>query len=77
MSSKRTKPSSASIISTLQRASFGIATLPSGGDGPLTDAQIAELISKEAKEKEKVWKEYGLGAYKRSGHLPSARLSRS
>lgn len=61
------KPSSSSIIAALQRASFGIATLPptssTGGDR-LTDADIAELIAKEAREKEKVWREHGLGAYR-------------
>jgi hypothetical protein len=61
------KPSSSSIIAALQRASFGIATLPTTSSRtgqPLTDADIAELIAKEAREKEKVWREHGLGAYR-------------
>jgi hypothetical protein len=56
------RASSSAYIQSLQRASFGIGTL-SGGKTPITDDDIAELIADEAKEKERIWKEFGLGVY--------------
>lgn len=74
-SSAPKKPSSSSVIAALQRASFGFATLPSTSSAtgrPLTDADIADLIAREAREKEKVWQEFGLGAYRTTCVLPSS-----
>ena len=51
--------SSASVVSALQRASFGVHTLPTGA----TDEDIAKMIADEAKKKETIWKEFGLGVY--------------
>ncbi|CED83211.1 hypothetical protein [Phaffia rhodozyma] len=60
-------PSSSSIIFHLQRASLGLAATSASGSssasGTLSDADVAALIASEAKEKERIWKEYGLGAY--------------
>lgn len=76
-SSTARQPSSSSIIAALQRASFGIATLPSTSKTgePLTDADIAKLIADEAREKEKIWREHGLGAYRSTCALSSASPS--
>lgn len=51
--------SSASVVSALQRASFGVHTLPTGA----SDEDIAKMIADEAKKKETIWKEFGLGVY--------------
>lgn len=65
-----TKASSASLISTLQRAQFGIATL-SGS----SDKEIADLLAAEAKKKEKIWQEYGLGAAYGAGSTSTSTRS--